>query len=539
MGKKRLLIVSAISAVCVIVAAAVVSKRKAKKTTYKATSMEAIPIRKKGFYEKYIKRALDVICASGAIIAFSPVYLIVALLVRVKLGSPVLFAQDRPGMIEEDGKETVFKMFKFRTMTDERDEEGNLLPDEVRLTKFGAWLRSTSLDELPEAFNILNGSMSICGPRPQLVRDMVYMTKEQRMRHTAKPGLSGLAQINGRNAITWEEKLDWDLKYIQNISLFEDIRIIFKTVEKAFIKQEGITEEDMATAEDFGDYLRRTEKVNEDEYFMKQNQAKNILNGIVEEKEKGLVSIVMPSYNTANYIEETIQSVLDQTYTKLELLIVDDCSSDNTLEVLEQYQDERIKIFVNDKNSGAALSRNKALQEARGQWIAFLDSDDLWSKDKLEKQISFMEKNGYAFTYTNYEEMDSEGNLTGVHVTGPMKITQTGMFNYCWPGCLTVMYDAEKIGLIQIADIKKNNDYAMWLKVCKKADCYLLDEYLAQYRKGRIGSVSSHSIKTMVGWHYKLFYNAEGMNMIPSIIHTGINLLFGFYKKKRFVKKTC
>ena len=148
-----------------------------------------------------------------------------------------------------------------------------------------------------------------------------------------------------------------------------------------------------------------------------------------------------------------------------------------------------------------------------------------------------MEKNGYAFSYTNYEEMDFDGQITGVKVTGPRKITETGMFNYCWPGCLTVMFDAEKIGLIQIADIKKNNDYAMWLKVCKQADCYLLDEYLAQYRKGRTGSVSSHSIKTMIRWHYKLFNKAEGQGCVWSLVNTGRNLVFGFYKKKRYVKR--
>lgn len=518
-----------------MVASAFVMEKKAKKTTYKAASVETIPTRKRGFYEKYIKRALDIICATGAIVVFSPIYIIVALLVKFKLGSPVLFTQDRPGLIGPDGKETVFKMYKFRTMTDERDEEGNLLPDDVRLTKFGAWLRSTSLDELPEAFNILNGTLSVIGPRPQLVRDMTFMTKEQRMRHTAKPGLSGLAQVNGRNAITWEEKMGWDLKYIQKVSFAEDVRIVLKTVEKAFIKQEGITEEDMATAEDLGDYLLRTEKVSADEYSIKQKQAKNILSGVVEEKEKGLVSIVMPSYNTADYIEETIQSVLNQTYTHWELLVVDDCSSDNTLQILEKCKDDRVKVFVNNQNSGAAVSRNKALREAKGQWIAFLDSDDLWNKDKLEKQINFMEKNGYSFSYTNYEEMDSKGILTGVHVTGPKKITQTGMFNYCWPGCLTVMYDTEKVGLIQIADIKKNNDYAMWLKVCKMADCYLLDENLAKYRKGRVGSVSTHSVKTMIGWHYRLFKEAEKEGYIESIFNTLRNMIFGYYKKKTYV----
>jgi len=259
--------------------AAHVMKKKAEKTTYEADLIEPIEKRKMGFYEKYGKRILDIACATAAIVVFSPLYLGVAALVKLKLGSPVLFTQDRPGLIGKDGKETVFKMYKFRTMTDERDENGELLPDDVRLTKFGKWLRNTSLDELPEAFNILNGTMSVIGPRPQLVRDMTFMTKEQRARHTAKPGLSGLAQVNGRNGISWEEKLEWDRKYIQNVSFAGDVKIIVDTVKKAFIKQEGITQEDMATAEDFGDWLLRTEKVAEVEYEAKQKQAKSILNG--------------------------------------------------------------------------------------------------------------------------------------------------------------------------------------------------------------------------------------------------------------------
>ena len=163
--------------------------------------------RKITFYEAHVKRTFDVICASMAILVFGWLYLLVALLVRIKLGSPVLFKQPRPGKDEK-----VFNVYKFRTMTDERDENGNLLPDEVRLTKFGKALRATSLDELPEAFNILKGDMSIVGPRPQLVRDMVFMTSEQRKRHDVRPGLSGLAQVNGRNDIDWEDKLNWDLK---------------------------------------------------------------------------------------------------------------------------------------------------------------------------------------------------------------------------------------------------------------------------------------------------------------------------------------
>ena len=165
-----------------------------------------------------------------------------------------------------------------------------------------------------------------------------------------------------------------------------------------------------------------------------------------------------------------------------------------------------------------------------------MDSDDLWMPEKLEHQIGFMEKSGYRFSYTDYREISESGEETGVYVTGPKKIGKTGMFNYCWVGCLTVMYDAESVGLIQIADIKKNNDYAMWLKVCRKADCYLLNECLAKYRKGRTGSVSTHSIKTMIGWHYKLYKEAEGQNTLSAFFNTARNMVFGFYKKKRYVR---
>ena len=253
----------------------------------------------------------------------------------------------------------------------------------------------------------------------------------------------------------------------------------------------------------------------------------------------GLVSIIMPSYNTASYIAESIQSILSQSYSEWELLIVDDCSTDNTDDVVRLFlTDRRIKYLKNSKNSGAAGSRNYALREATGKWIAFLDSDDLWLPNKLENQISFMEKNAYHFSYTKYAEIDVVGKRTGITVSGPNHISRTGMYNYCWPGCLTVMYDAEMVGLIQVADIKKNNDYAMWLKVCKMADCYLLDEELALYRRGRSGSVSTQSIKTMIRWHYKLFAEAEGQNAATAMINTARNLVCGLYKKCHYVKRT-
>lgn len=251
-----------------------------------------------------------------------------------------------------------------------------------------------------------------------------------------------------------------------------------------------------------------------------------------------LVSIVMPSYNTSRFISKAIQSVLEQTYVNWELIIVDDCSNDNTDYIVSSYlSDGRIKYLKNSTNIGAAACRNKALREAKGKWIAFLDSDDLWLPEKLEKQIEYMESNNYHFSYTKYAEIDESGNKNGVIVTGPRKVTKSGFYNYCWPGCLTVMYDSQFVGLIQITDIKKNNDYAMWLKVCKKADCYFLDEELALYRKGRIGSVSTHSIFTLILWHYKLFRESENQNILVSFFNTFRNLFFGLYKKIRYVKK--
>lgn len=237
------------------------------------TSAKVVTVRRKRtIYERFVKRPLDIICALLAIICFCWLYAIVAILVKIKLGSPVLFKQMRPGFNEK-----IFPLYKFRTMTDERDENGELLPDEVRLTKFGKWLRSTSLDELPEAFNILNGTMSVIGPRPQLVRDMVFMTPDQRRRHCVKPGLSGQAQVNGRNGISWEEKLDWDLKYIEKITFIGDLRIIGQTVMKAFVKQEGVVREGTASDMDFGDYLLSKGVVSKEEYDKRQEVARALL----------------------------------------------------------------------------------------------------------------------------------------------------------------------------------------------------------------------------------------------------------------------
>lgn len=196
-------------------------------------------------YKRFIKRCMDFILSLIALVILSPVFIIVAILVRIKLGSPVIFKQKRPG---KDGK--IFCMYKFRTMTDEKDTEGNLLPDEQRLTRFGKILRSTSLDELPELLNILKGDMSIVGPRPLLVKYLPLYNERQRRRHEVRPGFTGLAQVNGRNSISWEEKFEWDVNYVEHVTFWNDIKIIVKTI-KTVLYREGISSETSVTMEEF------------------------------------------------------------------------------------------------------------------------------------------------------------------------------------------------------------------------------------------------------------------------------------------------
>lgn len=249
-----------------------------------------------------------------------------------------------------------------------------------------------------------------------------------------------------------------------------------------------------------------------------------------------LVSIIMPTYNCGRFIAESIDSVLAQTYTAWELLIVDDCSTDNTAEIVAAYNDPRIHYLRNEQNWGAALTRNRALQEAKGRYIAFLDSDDLWLPEKLKKQIDFMEQNGYAFTYHEYTEIDEESMPLGVYVSGKMHVRPFDMYCCCWPGCLSVMYDANIVGLVRIPDIRKNNDSAMWLQAIKKADCYLLPENLAQYRR-RTGSITPTSVWKKIGWHYILFRQGAGMNPIAATFWMVMNIIGNSYKKIKYVKR--
>jgi len=248
-----------------------------------------------------------------------------------------------------------------------------------------------------------------------------------------------------------------------------------------------------------------------------------------------LVSVIMPSWNTAKFISKSIQSVIDQTYPYWELLIVDDASSDNTDEVVASFKDSRIKYLKNETNCGAAVARNRAIRKAQGEWIAFLDSDDLWLPEKLEKMIAFMTENHYSFAYHEYEKIDEESKPLNIYVSGPKVVTKKMMRNYGYPGCLTFMYNAKAMGLIQIKDIKKNNDYAMLLQLCKKSDCYLLQENLAQYRI-RKKSISHDKLLKKLKSHYDLFRLCDEKSPLAAFWYACWNMFYGLLKKIRYEK---
>ena len=566
MSKKKTIGIIAGTAVGAMAVSAHVMKKKSEKTTYEAKNIDSVTPRKMGLYEKYIKRAMDVVCATGAIVCFSPLYIGVAILVKLKLGSPVLFTQDRPGLIGKDGKETVFKMYKFRTMTDKRDENGDLLSDEVRLTKFGKWLRSTSLDELPEAFNILNGTMSVIGPRPQLVRDMVFMTSEQRMRHTAKPGLSGLAQINGRNAISWEDKLEWDLKYIKKVSLLEDIKIIFKTVEKAFVKQEGITEEDMATAEDLGDYLLKNEKITSEEYEKKQAEAKIILSNnenknvkdekiiaVVEDAAKNKkYSVLMSLYKKEKpeYLRLALNSMLEQTVAPDEIVLVEDgLLTDELYEVLAEYP--MLHRVKNETNLGLGLALNVGLKECRNELVARMDTDDCSKPDRCEKQLARFEEKPYlAIVGSHIDEF--VGDISNVVSQRVVPTSSEEIYNYAKKRSAfnhpAVMYS--KTAVLEnngYADLKRNQDVDLFGRMQfagYKAEN--IDEALLWFRssdelaKRRKSWQNTWSYIATIRKFWKMGYASFADYAMVGIAQTGMYLLpiqVQNYVYKKFLRK--
>lgn len=254
----------------------------------------------------------------------------------------------------------------------------------------------------------------------------------------------------------------------------------------------------------------------------------------------GKVSVIMPNYNSEKFLAQTIESVLNQTYSNLELVIVDDCSTDTSLDIIKAYQekDERVRLYINEENKGCAYTRNVALREAKGDWIAFLDSDDLWLPEKLEKQLAFMVDNGYEFSYTNYNRIDENNVDLKEVISGPKVVTKRKIFRYCYIGCLTAMYKAEPMGVIQVEEAIRNgrNDYALWLKAGRIRKCYLLDEVLSTYRLRR-KSLSHGSFKKLLKYQYELFRVGEKMCVVRASYYTCLNFFYGTLKKIFYKKK--
>lgn len=443
-----------------------------------------------GLYRRYIKRPMDFILSLCAIIVLLPVLLIVAVLIRVKLGSPVIFKQKRPGLGEK-----IFTMYKFRTMTDERDESGELLPDSVRLNKFGCILRSTSFDELPELFNIIKGNMSVVGPRPQLVKDMVFMTHEQRQRHNVLPGLSGLAQVNGRNCILWEDKIKYDLQYIENITFFGDWKIIFQTIVNVF-KRDGISSEGMATGEDFGDYLLREQKISEDEYCVAIETSRQIgmidlmlslkkrgyggdinlmyiekTNNVESSHIKFSVSMCVYKNDNPNHFNEALISITEQTVMPNEVvLVVDGPIPESLNEVIKIYDSKSFfKVIRLKENMGHGNARRIGLENCSYDLIALMDADDISVSDRFEKQIRCFEMDeSLSIVGGNINEfINSIDNSVGVR---EVPTDDSAVKEYLKKRCpfnqVTVMFkksDAEVCG--GYIDWYYEEDYYLWIRM--------------------------------------------------------------------------
>lgn len=474
------------------------------------------------FYEKYVKRGFDVVLSFGGLVVLAPVYAVTALAIKTDDPGPVLFKQKR--VAQNKG---YFQLLKFRSMSvnTPKDVPTHMLQN-GGITKVGAFIRKASIDELPQLWNIFRGNMSVIGPRPALWnQDYLTAERDKYGANDVKPGLTGLAQISGRDELEIEKKAKLDGVYARELSKSSlagfrmDMKMFFGSIFSV-LKHEGIVE---------GGTGALTKEFAKTDYFE------------LNESDNALVSIIMPSYNTANYISDSIHSVLNQTYNNWELIIVDDCSTDGTDEIVASFlSDPRIKYFKNETNSGAAVTRNRALREAKGKWIAFLDSDDLWMPDKLKKQIRFMNENGYHFSFTNYSEIDDYGESLNTLWTAPKRVGKARMAMFNYMGCLTVMYDRDYVGLIQVADIKKRNDYAIWVKVVEKCDAYLLDECLASYRVRSNGSIMNRGKNPLIRmkYNYQMWHDSENKGVVGSLALTATNFFFGAAKKIQYKKES-
>lgn len=381
-------------------------------------------------YKHFFKPLFDFLLSLLAIIILSPFFLLFTPIVAIAMKGDPFFVQPRPG---KNGK--IFKMIKYRTMTNAKDENGDLLPDEKRLTKFGKLMRKLSLDELPEIFNIFAGQMSIVGPRPQLVRDLVFFDEETMKRQSVRPGLTGWAQVNGRNNVTWEEKFELDNYYLSKMSLLLDIKILFLTVFKVFARKD-INTDGMETAEDYGDYLLRVGKISKEYYdklreyaaLLKVRRAYNIeiilgvQKTIPQEIEYDKYSFLMTVYIKTNieYLKLSVKSMLNQTVAAEQIVVVcDGPVSDEVEDFLETLKEDAPQLWTIVKlsdNVGQGLAARAGMEQCRNQLIARMDDDDISVADRIAKQIAFLkEHEDVDVLGGNIEEfIGEESNIVGI-----------------------------------------------------------------------------------------------------------------------------
>ena len=429
-------------------------------------------------YKKYVKRILDIILSLLAIIILSTLLIIISILVLIFMGRPIIFKQARPGY-----KNKIFNMIKFRTMTNKKDKNGNLLPDNQRLNKFGKFLRSTSLDELPELFDILFGKMSFIGPRPMLVRDMVFFDKEILKRQDVMPGLTGWAQANGRNSLTWDDRFKHDLYYVENLTLLTDIKTIFLTI-KTVLSKEGIGEDGGDLSIDYGDYLLKHKRITKKEYDKKQEEANDLLNGKVSLKKEIIevdkvnhepFSVVTSVYKSDNpaFFDRALSSIIElQTIMPNEIvLVVDGPVSDELNSVIEKYESKYdiFKVIRLEKNGGLGNALKIAVEKAQYDLIARMDSDDVSVHSRFEEQLRyFIEYPETEIVGGNITEfIGTENNIVGKRsVPSSNEEIREYMKTRCAMNHVTVMYrktSVQSAGGYQ--DWFWNEDYYLWIRM--------------------------------------------------------------------------
>ena len=439
-----------------------------------------------------VKRFFDLAISATFLILLSPIFLIIAIVIKIDSPGPVFFRQERTG---KGGR--VFKIYKFRSMAVDNNVWDDSCGD--KYTRVGAVLRKTSIDELPQFINVFLGQMSFIGPRPWIPEYWTNMNEEERMRSKVRPGITGLAAAKGRNGLTIFEKIAYDLEYVRNFSLLQDVKIILLTFRQLFRSEE-------VSVGKAGIY-------NEIDWLRMRNCNDKKLN------RKPLVSIIIPVFNGEKVILDTIDSLWKQTYKKWEAIIVDDESKDRTKELLSKVKSKKIRVVNLEKNSGAAEARNRGISEAKGEYICFLDADDLWRADKLEKQVKFMLEKDSAFSFTGYEFANENGIGNGKIVRVPEMITYKQALKNTTISTITVMFDLNRLSKedIYMPNIESEDTATWWnvLKVVDHADG--LDESLSLYRRG--GKTLSSNKLVAIKRIWALYRDHEKLNVFMSSIN--------------------